>query len=89
MCAFYNDRSTQEPPMHKCISLEAQAQAAIARTSFFVLYSVFKEHQVEGAHASELDREPLLGVPPERCPPADSAGCFTCSRGPDERGLAV
>jgi len=29
------------------ISLEARDRAAIARTSFFVLYSVFKEHRVE------------------------------------------
>jgi hypothetical protein len=55
-----------------------RAGTAIARTSFFVLYSVFKEHRAEGGcSAPELDSS--VGSTPERDPPAQRTGCLTCS----------
>jgi hypothetical protein len=57
LCFF--ERSLRNP------ELVLEAGAAIARTRFFVLYSVFKEHRAEdGCCAPELGQ--LVGATPER-----------------------
>ena len=68
----------------------SSSSGAIARTSFFVLYSVFKERRVEVDNSpGSTVLQDFEGCSPKRDPPAETAGCFTCSRGPDERGRAV